>query len=77
MEVWQYWWGFPTKKATWLAFCGVRPSLLTVPFRLHAQHGDGRTYERLSKRQRAATPRAFAEWLVKAARLTSDNLVTV
>lgn len=68
LEVWQAWWGYPMKKATCLAFCGVPRAAIELPFRLHPRGGDRRTEQRMSKSQRSATTRAFAEWLVSAAR---------
>jgi hypothetical protein len=68
LEVHQSWWGFPVKKATWLAFCGISASMIHLPLRLHDWRGDGLRFERLSKNQRAATTRQFAEWLVDLAR---------
>lgn len=67
-EVWQAWWGFKTKKATWLAFSKIDPREVDFPFCLHDPRGDGLKFERLSKRQRAATTPQFAEWLVGIAR---------
>jgi len=75
IEVWQAWWGYPMKKTTWLAFCGIDPSQIEVPLRLHNREGSGqrRPYKRLSRNQRSATTREFAEWLVSAARLAEKN----
>jgi len=69
-EVWQAWWGYPTKKSTWLAFCGIDPATVEVPFRLHPKGHDKKRYEHLSHIQRSATTREFAEWLVGVARTT-------
>ena len=30
-EIWQAWWGYPMRKASWLLFCGVRPSEVIFP----------------------------------------------
>lgn len=67
-EVWQAWFGYPMKKATWLAFCHIPRELIEIPFRLHPRGGDRRTEQRMSHLQRSATPLAFAEWLVDTAR---------
>jgi hypothetical protein len=69
LEVWQAWWGYKTKKTTWLAFVNVPRDAIEVPLRLHPRGGDGRAQQRMSRQQRSATPKAFAEWLVSAARL--------
>ena len=68
MEVWQAWWGYPTKKTTWLAFCGVEPSDVHPQYRLHPRGGDQRRFELMSKNQRSATNQVFARWLVDLAR---------
>ncbi len=68
IEVWQAWWGYPTKKSTWLAFCGIDPATVNPPFRLHPRGRDGKVFENMSRAQRAHTTPEFAEWLVSIAR---------
>jgi len=64
IEVWQVWWGFPCRKATWLYIVGVdEEDLPPIPFRLHPG-GDHTGYKRLSRHQRME----FARWLVEVAR---------
>lgn len=67
-EVWQAWWGYPMRKATWLAFSGIEKSSVEFPLRLHPRGGDRRAEQVMSRQQRSATPLAFAEWLVALAR---------
>lgn len=70
MAVDQAWWGDTRKKKTWLLFCGVSPQgLPEVPYVLRNDGGDYRRWQLMSKRQRAATSRQMAEWLVEVARL--------
>jgi hypothetical protein len=74
-EVWQHAYGHGARKATWLLYCGRRP-----PFELnwernsatithHCGHdANWRTNKiRLEKRHASATPRAFAEELIRLA----------
>jgi len=69
MEVWQRWWGYSMKKATWLCFSRVRAEFVDPPFVLHDSGGlDRRRQQVMSHNQRAATCTAFAEWLVAIAR---------
>lgn len=73
----QFWWGHRAEKRTLLYICGVEPrSLPAVPLVLgEASHvlglysGRDRSRSRpdLPKRERAATPLAFARWLVDVA----------
>ncbi|MCB1622262.1 MAG: hypothetical protein KDI44_16165 [Thiothrix sp.] len=68
LPVWQAWWGYPMRKATWLCFCRVKPDSISIPFRLHDQGADWRREQLMSKHQRAATTASFAAWLIAAAR---------
>jgi hypothetical protein len=68
IEVWQAWWGYPMRKATWLCFCNVPIERVRVPLILHPHGCDRRRQQLMSKHQRAATTEAFARWLVEAAR---------
>ncbi|QTR47758.1 hypothetical protein J9253_07520 [Thiothrix litoralis] len=77
----QQWWGHKAEKMTRLYICGLRPGELP-PFSMvmgEASHicgtsgrrSDGTRSDRrkeISKREREATPPAFAEWLVALAR---------
>jgi hypothetical protein len=70
LAVQQSWWGDSLAKNTWLLFSKVeRDRLPEIPFTLRYSHGDRRTWQLMSKKQRAATPAAFAEWLVEVARM--------
>lgn len=69
IEVWQAWWGYPCKKATWLCFSGVMPrDLPPKPYRLHNAGADRRAMQVMSHGQRSRTVPPLAEWLVNAAR---------
>ena len=73
LELPQYWFGDEREKATWLFFFGLdRRSLPELPFRLKPDGGDRRIWQLMSsKNERERTPKAFAEWLVACARLTT------
>jgi len=68
LEIWQAWWGYPLKKATWLYFRGIDHSIVVPPLKLHPRGGDRRREQAMSKNERSATHPAFAEWLVDLAR---------
>ena len=75
MLVWQAWWGYPMRKATWLCFSRVDVRLLDIPYIEHDSRsgkGDRRRQQLMSKHQRAETCPALAEWLVVAARKTPN-----
>lgn len=70
-EVWQSAYGHPARKRTWLLYCGKRP-----PFELDWTRNAPTTHQvgwfdrnkpTLSKRAASATPRAFAEELIRLA----------
>lgn len=69
-EVWQSAYGHKARKRTWLLYCGKRP-----PFELRWERQPGthqvgwfdRNKPTLSKRAASATPRAFAEELIRLA----------
>lgn len=67
-EVWQAWWGYPMRKATWLLFSKISTLDVHYPFVLHPQGGDRRREQLMGKQQRSHTVPAFAEWLVETAR---------
>lgn len=73
MEVWQAWWGYSMRKATWLCFVGISPEDVHLPFRLHPNGLDRRRFQLMSKNQRSATTQEFAEWLVNLARISAVN----
>ena len=68
LAVWQAWWGYPMRKATWLLLVGIPRSKVHVPLRLHPRGQDWRTEQLMSHRQRSATCPDFASWLVALAR---------
>lgn len=74
ISVKQCWWGDTRSKNTWLLFHGVEPSQVELPFALHSAYGDRRRWQVMSRHQRAATPRAFAEWLVGVARCVKTEV---
>lgn len=69
VEVWQAWWGYPLRKATWLCFCGVPRGQVHFPLRLHARGSDRRAEQLMSHAARSRTTVSFAEWLISCARL--------
>jgi hypothetical protein len=68
MEVWQAWWGYSMKKATWLCFSKIDKHVVDVPYRMLAPGQCRRRQQVMSKNQRAATCEHFARWLVGIAR---------
>lgn len=64
IEVWQAWWGYPMKKATWLFFSGVEKKDVVLPIRLHPQGGDRRAEQVMSHAKRSETIKEFGIWLV-------------
>jgi len=75
MQIWQAWFGYPMKKNTWLCFAGIPPrEVPDIPFRLHPRGRDRRAEQLMSKHQRSATTREFAEWLVSCARIAANRL---
>ncbi|MGH8569729.1 MAG: hypothetical protein ACREXU_17430, partial [Gammaproteobacteria bacterium] len=80
-EVHQHWWGHRAEKATRLYVCGCEPENMP-PIKLRfstpthvvsnghgLRKGDAGFRSRVTDRERQATPRAFAEWMVEVARL--------
>jgi hypothetical protein len=68
LAVEQSWWGYGTRKPTWLLVCGVPPAQLPpVPFRLVGNAG---TTNGMGRAERSRTVRPFAEWLCQVARST-------
>jgi len=76
IEVWQAWWGYPMRKATWLCFVGVEMDLIQCPLRLHPRGGDWEVNRRLSTRMRSETTIEFAVWLVGLARKSSVEVAS-
>lgn len=73
IEVNQSWWGDSRIKKTWLLICGVaKHDLPEIPFRFHDTQGDRRRWQVMSKHQRAATTKDFAEWLIEVAKRTKS-----
>lgn len=69
IEVSQCWWGHVQPKRTWLAFAHVAPAdLPPIPPPVSAAPGAHARWKNLTLHQRSATPRAFAQWLIDAAR---------
>lgn len=75
----QFWFGHRAEKATWLYIVGLRPEEISLPIILgRAPRVIASSYKRhvgrdrieVTKRERQATPLAFAEWLVSLARQT-------
>jgi hypothetical protein len=71
IEVLQSWWGYPTRKRTWLCFSGVDVSQLELPFALNHVAREGLKFERMSQKQRSHTTDSFAAFLIAAARATT------
>jgi len=79
LSVKQHWWGHRAEKATWLYVCGCSPSdvpslplVFTYPPRVvrsvpGLRAGMPGYRPEISKREREATPPAFASWLVALA----------
>jgi hypothetical protein len=77
MKVQQSWWGDKRSKNTWLLIAGLEPNNLPeVPFRLHDPRNDREQWNTMSKHQRAATPIAFAQWLIELASRTKSVITT-
>ena len=72
LAVWQSWWGFEARKATWLYFRGIQLETIQIPFTLLRHKQGGRKWfdsvPGHSNGRRSETTPAFAEWLVAIAR---------
>jgi len=66
IEVKQAWWGDCRSKNTWLLLHKITD--FYIPIRFHDPKQDTEQWNKLSKSQRAATPKEFAIWLVNLAR---------
>lgn len=69
-EVWQSAYGHKARKRTWLVYCGKRPPFELDWTRQPGTHQCGwfdRNKPTVSKREASATPRAFAETLIRLA----------
>jgi hypothetical protein len=69
LHVWQRWWGYPTKKGTWLYFRNISQFSIEIPFCLHNRGFDRWEMDhQFSARRKSETVPAFANWLVDLAR---------
>jgi hypothetical protein len=73
IAVWQAWWGYPTRKATWLCFNLVDIDTIRPPLLLHPDGGDRRAFQLMSRQQRSATSPDFARWLVDIAKTATSS----
>ncbi len=71
----QFWWGYPCRKQTWLAFCGIDQANVTVPLRLRGSVGRSamKAWENMTARRKSETTPEFAAWLVAMARMANEN----
>jgi hypothetical protein len=67
LAVWQSWWGFPCRKATWFYFRGISMFSIEIPFRLLSHRQSALRFEN-HKFYRSHTVPALAQWLVDLAR---------
>ena len=67
IEVWQSWWGYGDRKATWLCFSNVESNAVQCPIQLWRPVGRNSINHKGSKNQRAATCEPFAKWLIDIA----------
>lgn len=74
MAIWQSWWGYPQKKATWLYFSGIQISDVSCPLRLTRPAESRRAEQCMSRRQRSATSLPLATWLVNIARKSTGGV---
>jgi|SRR5580700_924170 hypothetical protein len=68
LHVWQRWWGFPTKKGTWLYFRNISQFAIEIPFVLHNSGRDRDKFQNICHDARSRTTPAFGQWLVALAR---------
>lgn len=71
ISIWQSWFGYDLRKATWLCFVGIDRAKIDIPFRLTMPGGDRRREQLMSKNQRMATTEQFARWLIDLAKTAS------
>ena len=62
----QAWFGYPTKKKTWICFAHI-DNPLDPPLKLRAGGGDRRRMAVMSKNQRSETVLEMAQWLLQNA----------
>ena len=68
IQVNQFWWGYRSRKSTWLCFSKIGKNEIDIPFRLEPKQSNNKIFNRMSKNQRSMTVRCFAEWLIEIAR---------
>jgi hypothetical protein len=73
IPVWQSWWGYPTRKATWLCFSKINTENIILPFKLGHPDNERKTFENMSKDMRSHTTLEFARWLIKTAVKVNEN----
>jgi hypothetical protein len=80
LAVWQSWWGFPCRKATWLYFRGISQFAIDIPFRLMAHRESAFRFEHMPGGNhpyyRSHTTPAFARWLVDLARSVPQGVLS-
>lgn len=86
LDVEQFWWGHRAQKRTWLYIYGCKPGdVPAIPLKLgkaprvitnvHGLRAGMPGYRKeVTKREREATPPAFAEWLVRLAARCTHNV---
>ena len=81
LKVWQKWWGYPVRKATWLYFRGIPMTAIEIPFRLWNPapremwhwYNQGKGSGQCNTHTRSMTVPSLAEWLVNLARKTESG----
>jgi hypothetical protein len=82
LKVDQFWWGHKARKKTWLYICGIERNQVSYPlcfdaiqYTVSTTMHRGRKYfkpkKSISVRDRSATPKLFAEWLINLAKKSS------
>ena len=81
LKVWQKWWGYPVKKATWLYFRQIPMTAIEIPFVLWNPapremwhwYNQGKGSGQANAHTRSMTVPSLAEWLVHLARKTESG----